>query len=116
RARLESIAPASRAGLAGWLAGLSDVRLTALTASALFGLAAWPLLLVDLPPFQDLPNHVATAHIAAHPDLYPQFTFNGIFRSNALLALWFHVTGGLGLGLFSAARIFTAVVLAATAL
>ena len=47
----------------------SDARLTALVALVLFALAAWPLLLVDLPPLQDLPNHVATAHIVAHPDL-----------------------------------------------
>src|SRR6187549_3858753 len=92
----------------------SDARLAALVALALFALAAWPLLLVDLPPFQDLPNHVATAHIIAHPDLYPQYVFNGFFRSNALLTLWFHLVGGHGL--FGAARAFTALVLAVNAL
>ena len=80
----------------------------------LFALAAWPLLLVPLPPFQDLPNHVATAHIVAHPDLYPQFAFNGLFKSNCLLTLWFCLVGGHGL--FGAARAFTALVLAANAL
>ena len=84
------------------LAALSDARLTLLVALALFVLSAWPLLLVDLPPFQDLPNHVATAHIIAHPDLYPQFAFNGLFKSNALLTLWFYVLGSHGL--FGAAR------------
>ena len=92
----------------------SDTRLTLLVAAALFALAAWPLLLVDLPPFQDLPNHVATAHIIAHPDLYPEFVFNGLFKSNALLTLWFIVAGGHGL--FGAARAFSAVVLAANAI
>ena len=96
------------------LAALSDARLTSLVALALFVLAAWPLLLVDLPPFQDLPNHVATAHIIAHPDLYPQFVFNGLFKSNALLTLWLYVLGGHGL--FGAARAFVAIVLAANAL
>ena len=95
------------------LAGLSDARLTLLAALALFVLAAWPLLLVALPPYQDLPNHVATAHIIAHPDLYPQFVFNGLFKSNCLLTLWFHLFGRFGL--FGAARAFTAVVLAANA-
>ena len=114
RARLESIAPASRAGLAGWLAGLSDVRLTALTASALFVLSAWPLLLVDLPPFQDLPNHVATAHIIEHPELFPQFAFNGFFKSNCLLTLWFHLFGDHRLLL--AARLFTALAIGVNAL
>jgi hypothetical protein len=110
----------NRAGL-GWtasvtksLAGLSDAWLVALAATLLFALSAWPLLLVALPPLQDLPNHVASAHIAAHPDLYPQYVFNGFFKSNALLAWWLHVFGGHGL--FGAARAFTAVVLAANAL
>jgi len=96
------------------LDSLSDARLALLAAALLFVLAAWPLLLVDLPPFQDLPNHVATAHIVAHPELYPQYAFNGLFKSNALLTLWFHVTAGHGL--FGAARAFTAIVLAASAL
>ena len=96
------------------LAGLTDTRLVLLVASLLFSLAAWPLLLVPLPPFQDLPNHVATAHIVAHPDLYPQFAFNGLFKSNCLLTLWFCLVGGHGL--FGAARAFTAFVLAANAL
>jgi hypothetical protein len=96
------------------LAGLTDARLVLLVAAVLFALAAWPLLLVQLPPFQDLPNHVATAHIVAHPDLYPQFVFNGLFKSNCLLTLWFYLVGGHGL--FGAARAFTALVLAANAL
>ena len=93
---------------------LSDARLAALIAAALFGLAAWPLLLVDLPQLQDLPNHVATAHIIAHPDLYPEYAFNGLFKSNCLLTLWFHLFGGHGL--FGAARVFVALVLAINAI
>jgi hypothetical protein len=94
-------------------AGPSDARLTILVALGLFALFAWPLLLVPLPPFQDLPNHVATAHIIAHPALYPAYGFNGFFKSNSLLTLWLHLFGGLGL--YGAARAFTAVVLALTA-
>src|SRR5262249_52862520 len=96
------------------LSSLSDVRLTALVALVLFALAAWPLLLVGLPPLQDLPNHVATAHIIAHPDLYPEFGFNGLFKSNSLLTLWLYVFGGHGL--FGAARAFCAIVLAMNAI
>jgi len=92
----------------------SDARLTALVALVLFVLAAWPLLLVDLPPFQDLPNHVATAHIIAHPDLYPQYGFNGLFKANCLLTLWFHLVGSHGL--FGAARAFAAITLAMNAI
>ena len=83
-------------------------------ALLLFALAAWPLLLVDLPPFQDLPHHVATSHIVAHPDLYPEYVFNGFFKSNSLLTLWLYVVGSHGL--FGAARGFIAVVLAMNAL
>ena len=69
---------------------------------------------MELPPLQDLPNHVAIAHIVAHPDRYPEYTFNGLWRSNALLTLWFLAWGGQDL--FVAARLFVAVVLAVTAL
>jgi hypothetical protein len=93
---------------------LSDARLTLLVALALFVLAAWPLLLVDLPPLQDLPNHVASAHIIAHPDLYPEYVFNGFFKSNSLLIFWLYLMGSHGL--YGAARGFTAVVLAGNAL
>ncbi|HEX7500355.1 MAG TPA: hypothetical protein VF524_08620, partial [Polyangia bacterium] len=96
------------------LAGFSDARLTLLVALLLFALAAWPLVLVDLPPFQDLPNHVATAHIVAHPELYPEYVFNGFFKSNSLLTLWLYMVGSHGL--FGAARVFTAIVLATSAL
>jgi hypothetical protein len=95
------------------LARLSDARLVLLVAAVLFVLAAWPLLLVDLPPFQDLPNHVASVYIATHPDLYPEYVFNGFLRSNSLLTLWLYFAGSHGL--YGAARVFTAVVLATTA-
>ena len=59
----------------GWASAkitvMTDARLAAWIAFFLFVLSAWPLLLVDLPPFQDLPNHVATAHIVEHPELFP---------------------------------------------
>ena len=116
--RAERAAPVSVAGLrasvAARLASLTDVQLVGLAAAGLFLLAAWPLLLVELPPLQDLPNHVATAHIVAHPDRYPEYSFNGLWRSNALLTLWFLAWGGQDL--FVAARMFVAVVLAVTAL
>jgi hypothetical protein len=111
-----SAAPSSRTARSLLELGdaLSDARLIALTAAVLFVLCAWPLLLVPLPPFQDLPNHLATAHIVAHPDLYPEFAFNGLLKSNALLTLWFCAFGRFGL--FGAARVFVALVIAATAI
>lgn len=108
-----AVPPASRSWIDA-LAGLSDLRLTLLAAAVLFSLSAWPLLLVPLPPLQDLPNHLATAHIVAHPELFPEFTFNGLFKSNALLTLWFVAFGKYGL--FGAARAFVVLLLAVTAL
>jgi hypothetical protein len=92
---------------------LSDAQLVLLAGSVLFALFAWPLLLVAVPPLQDLPNHLATAHILEHPELYPEYGFNGFFKSNALLTLWLWAFGAHGL--FGAARAFVAVVLAANA-
>jgi hypothetical protein len=93
-----------------WLAQLSDGKLVLALAALLFVLGGWPLLLVDVPPLQDLPNHLATAHIIAHLELYPQYVFNGFLRSNSLLTLWLHSFGAHGL--LAAGRSFTAVVLA----
>jgi hypothetical protein len=44
----------------------SDRALWLAIGGALFALSAWPLLLVELPPLQDLPNHLASACIAEH--------------------------------------------------
>jgi hypothetical protein len=93
---------------------LTDAQLTLTVGFVLFALAAWPLLLVDLPPFQDLPNHVASVHILLHPELYPEYVSNGFFKSNSLLTLWLSVVGRHGL--YGAARLFTALVLAVNAL
>jgi len=98
---------------AEWFSALSDARLMTVFALSLFALGAWPLTLVDLPPLQDLPNHLATAHIAAHPGLYPEYVFNGFWKSNSLLTLWLYLVGGHGL--LGAGRAFTAIVLAVNA-
>src|SRR5215467_8516529 len=91
---------------------LSDRALWLAIRGALFALSAWPLLLVELPPLQDLPNHVASAYIVDHLDRYPDYVFNGFAKSNSLLELWLHLFGDhrvLG------ARLFAAVALAAGA-
>jgi hypothetical protein len=41
------VSGARASGVVGWLANLSDAQLVVVTASALFVLAAWPLLLLD---------------------------------------------------------------------
>jgi len=89
----------------------SDRRAWLATGAALFVLGAWPLVLVELPPLQDLPNHVASAFIARHPARYPDLAFNGLWKSNALLELWLSRFDDLRLG----ARLFTALAIAAGA-
>lgn len=100
-------------GLKAWLDRRSDAGLVGVAGSVLFVLSAWPLLLVAMPPLQDLPNHLATAHIIAHPALYPEYGFNGFFKSNSLLTLW--LVAWADHGLIAAARAFAALVLAANA-
>ncbi len=77
---------------------------------ALFALGAWPTWIVDLPPFQDLPNHVASAAVQLHPDRYPELVSNGFFKTNSMFFLFMHVVGG-AFGLRLAAKLFVMVVL-----
>ncbi len=95
------------------LAALSDRALWLAIGAALFALSAWPLVLVELPPFQDLPNHVASAYIARHLEIYPDYVFNGLWKSNSALELWLHQFADDHL--LSAARAFVAIVLAVNA-
>lgn len=81
----------------------------------LFVLSAAPLLFAEVPPMQDLPNHLASIHVVTHPALYPEFVFNGHLKTNGALFAWLHAVGGLT-GTFMAAKLFTALVLAAGAL
>src|SRR5262245_49216166 len=92
---------------------LSDRALWLAIGAALFVISAWPLLLVELPPFQDLPNHVASAYIARHLEIYPEYVVNGFWKSNAALDMWLRLwpEDDLLLG----ARLFVAIVLAANA-
>lgn len=94
---------------------MRDNRLWLTIAAALFASVAWPIALVDLPPLQDLPNHLATADIIRHLDRYPEYAFNGFFKTNTGLFLWLHLTAGV-LGLKCAAKAFVLLVLATTSL
>ena len=93
------------------LRALSDAQLLAVVGLVLFTLSAWPLLLVSIPPLQDLPNHLATAVVLEHPGEYPEYVANGYFKTNASLFLWLHLLGP-SLGLALAAKLFVALVLA----
>jgi len=89
---------------------LSDRKLALAIGAVLFLLAAWPLSLVDLPPLQDLPNHLATVTVITHPEHYPEFVANGFFKTNAALFGWLCLVGKFT-GVKLAARLFVLLVL-----
>ena len=97
------------------LRALSDAQLLVVVGLVLFVMTAWPLLLVPIPPLQDLPNHLATAVVLEHPAEYPEYVSNGYFKTNATLFLWLHVLGPR-VGLLLAAKLFVALVLGVGAL
>ncbi len=96
------------------LTRMTDTQLALTVGAALFALAAWPLALVEVPPYQDLPNHLAAITVISNPDRYPEFVFNGFFKTNAALFTWLYFVGKL-VGVKVAARLFALLVLAADA-
>ncbi len=98
-----------------WLWNLTDTQLALVLSAALFALAAWPVALTEVPPLQDLPNHLAAITVIEHPARYTEFVFNGFFKTNAALFAWLYFVGHL-VGLKLASRLFVLLVLAANAL
>jgi hypothetical protein len=96
----------------GWT--FTDNHLALLVSAALFVVGAWPLALTEVPPYQDLPNHLAAATVIDNPGRYPEFVFNGFFKTNAALFAWLYVVGKVA-GVKLAARLFALLVLAANA-
>jgi hypothetical protein len=94
---------------------LSDGQLALLLSAGLFVLAAWPVLLVAIPPFQDLPNHLAAITVIEHPAEYPDFVFNGLLKTNSALFTWLLFVGRV-VGTPMAAKLFVLLVLALGAL
>lgn len=93
---------------------LTDQQLSLLVGAVLFVACAWPLAFVEVPPYQDLPNHLAAVAIIEHPERYPEFVFNGFFKTNAALFAWLFVVAKLT-GAKMAARLFAVLVLGANA-
>ncbi|CAN5907136.1 hypothetical protein BH11MYX4_BH11MYX4_65190 [soil metagenome] len=96
----------------GWT--FTDNHVALLVSAALFVIAAWPLALTEVPPYQDLPTHLAATTVIDKPGRYPEFVFNGFFKTNAALFAWLYVVGKLA-GVKLAARLFALLVLAANA-
>lgn len=99
----------------GAFARLTDRQAATAVGAVLFVLCAWPVALTQVPPLQDLPNHLAAVTVIKHPELYPEFVSNGFFKTNAALFSWLYFVGGL-IGTNLAARTFALLVLGANAL
>jgi hypothetical protein len=89
----------------------SDRRAALACSVALFALTAWPTWIVDLPPLQDLPNHLASAWVQLHPDRYPELVSNGFLKTNSALFLFLHVAAKL-VPMRVAAKLFITLTLA----
>lgn len=94
---------------------LTDGQLALLVSAVLFVLGAWPLALTEVPPYQDLPNHLAAVTVISHPEKYPEFVFNGFAKTNTALFAWLYFVGEL-VGVALASRLFALLVLAANAI
>ncbi|MBX3259888.1 MAG: hypothetical protein KF782_09360 [Labilithrix sp.] len=93
---------------------LSDTQLALVVSALLFFVGAWPLALTEVPPYQDLPNHLATLTVIENLKAYPEYVFNGFFKTNAALFTWLHLVGKLT-GVKLAARLFALLTLALNA-
>ncbi|MFO0667092.1 MAG: hypothetical protein U0174_24280 [Polyangiaceae bacterium] len=92
---------------------LSDRTLVFVCGAILFVLAVWSQALVKFPPYQDLPDHLATVVVLQNPSLYPDFIPTGFVHTNSLLAATIFF-GSKVFGLLGTARIFIVLTLAVT--
>lgn len=90
----------------------SDRGLCALIGAGLFVVAGWPLLALRVPPYQDLPDHLATVCVLLHPTRYPDFVANGWFKTNSVfIGLLYLVSKAIGV--IPAGRVVSAFVVGA---
>jgi hypothetical protein len=82
--------------------------------AVLWLLTAWPVWTVDLPPYQDLPSHLAAAWVQLHPDRFPELVSNGFWKTNSAFFLFLHVVGN-PFGMRVAAKLFITLTLGAGA-
>ena len=79
--------------------------------AALFVCAAIPVVVVELPPLQDLPNHLGTLEVIRHSERFPEFVVNGFLKTNAALYLWLYAASAV-MSAAAAAKLFVLGVLA----
>jgi len=96
-------------------AKLDDRQLALVIGIGLFVLVGWPLLFLNIPPYQDLPGHLAAVTILATPEKYPEFIPTGFAKPNSFFFLW-TLFVGRSFGFVLAAKVFVLGVLAATAI
>ncbi len=99
----------------GFVERLTDGQLALLISTVLFALTAWPLALTEVPPFQDLPNHLAAVTVLEHPESYPDLVSNGFLKTNSALFTWLFFVGKV-VGTRVAARLFALLVLGLNAI
>jgi hypothetical protein len=92
----------------------SDRALATLIGAVLFLVAAWPLFIIQVPPYQDLPDHMSTVCVLLNPARYPEYVTNGFFKANSLFVFTTYELAKV-IGVLAAARAFTFACLAATA-
>jgi hypothetical protein len=97
-----------------WVEGLRDRQLATLLGAVLAIVGGWPLLFLRLPPYQDLPDHLATVCVLLNPERYPEFVSNGWLRANSFLISFLYVLSK-GIGVLGAGRLLPAIVVAVTA-
>ncbi len=96
-----------------WFDRISDRSAILVVACVLFALNVWPVFIVHYLPYQDLPNHLASAAIVQKIDQFPEFEFNGLFKTNAILFAWFFYVGKV-VSLNTAAKLYTVLTMALT--
>jgi len=84
---------------------LSDAKVAAAVSLGLIVLGGWPLALTVVPPYQDLPNHLAAVTVMRNLAEYPEFVFNGFWKTNSALFAWLSWCGSFT-SLETAARVF----------
>jgi hypothetical protein len=93
---------------------LSDRALATALGALLWAACALPLLLVRIPPYQDLPGHLAEVTVLLHPDRYPELAPTGLLKPGAFFFLW-TLEVGRAVGIALAAKLFVLATLAANA-
>ncbi len=93
---------------------LRDRQLATLIGAALAIVGGWPLLFLRLPPYQDLPDHLATACVLLNPERYPEFVLNGWLKANSSLVTLLYLLAK-GIGVVAAGRLLPVLVVGATA-